>query len=151
MRRRAGGYRSEARGRGSLRRFVEHSTREAKEHAAAVCSLLRVSAVELAARRVSEVVAAAATSDSNAREELAAGAARLGCRASNRGNLRPGKKNGASSTGISGHRPRKLMSMLCVVARPGDEEGQRARREVEAPWEGASRAAAVSCREGRWS
>jgi hypothetical protein len=92
MRRRAGGNQSEARGRGSLRRFVEHSTREAKEHAAAACSLLRVSAVELAARRVSEV--AAAMSDSNAREELAVGAAHLGCRASSRGNLRPGKKRG---------------------------------------------------------
>jgi hypothetical protein len=40
---------SEAGGRGSLRRFVEHSTREAKEHAAAACSLLRRSAMELAA------------------------------------------------------------------------------------------------------
>jgi hypothetical protein len=67
------GDRNDAGGRGSLRRFVEHSTREAKEHAAAACSLLRGSAVKLAARRVSEVVAAAATSDSNAREELAAG------------------------------------------------------------------------------
>ena len=72
---------SKAGGRGSLRRFVEHSTREAKEHAAAACSLLRGSAVKLAARRVSEIVAAAATSDSNAREELAAGAARHGCQA----------------------------------------------------------------------
>jgi hypothetical protein len=40
---------SEAGGRGSLRRFVEHSTHEAKEHAAAACSLLRRSAVELTA------------------------------------------------------------------------------------------------------
>jgi hypothetical protein len=40
---------SKAGGRGSLRRFVEHSTREAKEHAAAACNLLRRSAVELAA------------------------------------------------------------------------------------------------------
>jgi hypothetical protein len=44
------GDQSEAGGRGSLRRFVEHSTREAKEHAAAACSLLRRSAVELAAK-----------------------------------------------------------------------------------------------------
>jgi hypothetical protein len=130
------GDRSEAGGRGSLRRFVEHSTRETKEHAAAgqcsarlvagiwtaqigsmqatrreseaagglpfwgrvewvrdaghgeesgearrrhkakngaaaARSLLHRSAVELAARRGSEVVAA--TSDSNAREELTAG------------------------------------------------------------------------------
>jgi hypothetical protein len=64
------GDQSEAGGRGSLR-LVEHSTREAKEHAAAACSLLRRSAVELATRRGSEVVAA--TSDSKAREELAAG------------------------------------------------------------------------------
>jgi hypothetical protein len=61
--------RSEAGGRSSLRRFVEHSTREAKEHVAAACSLLRRPAVELATRRGSEVVAA--TSDSKAREELA--------------------------------------------------------------------------------
>jgi hypothetical protein len=57
--------------------FVEHSTREAKEHAAAACRLLRGSAEELAARRVSEVVAAAATSDINAREELGQEGARL--------------------------------------------------------------------------
>ena len=43
------GDQSEAGGRGSLRRFVEHSTHEAKEHAAAACSLLRRSAVELTA------------------------------------------------------------------------------------------------------
>jgi hypothetical protein len=115
--------------------------------AAAARSLLRRLAMEFAARRGSEVVAG--TSDSKAREELAAGAARHGCRASSRGNLRPGrKKNGASSAGISGRRPRKLLPLLCVVARPGEEEGQRARREVEAPWEGASRATAQPWERG---
>jgi hypothetical protein len=58
--------------------------------AAAARSLLRRLAMEFAARRGSEVVAG--TSDSKAREELAAGAARHGCRANSRGIFRPGRK-----------------------------------------------------------
>jgi hypothetical protein len=46
------GDRNEARGRGSLRRFVEHPTREAKEHAAAgQCSARLVAGIWTALRQ----------------------------------------------------------------------------------------------------
>jgi hypothetical protein len=50
--------------------------------------------------------------------------------------------HGRSGAGEGMGRERRPMGLQQWSARPGKEEGQRARREVEAPWEGASRAAA---------